>query len=796
MKRILTFFIGLVAALAATAQVDNYALRFSGPEGVVNLGSVSAFKQADDYTLQFWMNVDTWADGAALVRCGDFVVRLDAENGSIVIADGVNTFPVTDTRLRAGKWAQLTLRSSAEQGTRLLINNKKEYTTTAAIALPADSKSIWLGGGFLGRIDEVRLWNGQLPADYNSYWQNTLNDLIPSWKTLAAYWKMDQEQCANLVDYKGDANGTLSASGVAKEQVTDNKSFRYLANLAYGNVERFFDRQVDKRHYSLSNRIALIGAEVNPTTLSLDMRLDRYDAKLNDATLVEDSKRHKGVIEFDGSQSVSLPGGILSKAPENYAFEAWLKIDEWVPGAVIFTKGKAFTIKLGEEEGALDVNGQTVNKITMPVGSWFHMGVCTSAGGYSVLVKNTVRTLEATTTLAASNVAPKIGTNFKGRMDEIMIWKGERTTAQMISDASEPPLADYQISVSGPTYRTMDACYLFDDPNDPGFDSFSVQRIFRTIRSYNEGMRGVKYIFTVSFNPFKNEAIDTPEKRTTLAKALAAVGNDPDYDGIDFDFEWPVGNEWQNVGLLYEEVRGLLDADKEMSATPHAFYYGYPTNKMKYVDRFYFQIYGPGQTSLFTMPTYEESAKAFVNYGYTKNKIVMSYATTTSGGRDSADGGSRVPSGTPGFYPAGYRGIWSESVKPSANVIYSSANNCYYFLTGFDQVIDRCQYVLDNSLGGIMYWDLGNDLPATNKASLARGASYVINSNVEALVTEVATAAPAPEDDPNAPTYTPADITEITAPADADTPTYDLQGRRVITPRHGLYIRNHKLLPL
>ncbi len=788
-------FVCVATGFVASAQVDNYALRFTSPEGVANLGTVSTFKDPTDFTLQFWMNAETWEPGAAIVRCGRFAIRQEEENGTVTLTDGVNSLTMTDTRLRSGKWAQLTIRSSATEGTGVIINNKKTFTFTEALTLPADTKSIWLGGNFSGRIDEVRLWNGQLPKDYNAYWQNTLNDLIPSWKTLAAYWKMDQEQCVNIVDYKGDSNGTLSASGVAKEKVTDNKSFRYLVNLGYGNVERFFDRQVDKRHYSLSNRIALIGAEVNPTNVSLDMRLVRYDAKVGNVAVVVDGKRHQGVLEFDGTQSISLPGGVLSQAPENYAFEAWLKIEEWVGGATIFSKGKAFTIKLGETEGTVDVNGQEIKNLTLPVGSWFHLGVATTSGGYIVKAKSTQRTLETSTTLATSNAAPKIGTDFKGRMDEIMIWKGERTAEQMISDSSNPPLADYKTVVSGPLYRVMEACYLFDDPDEPGFDSFSVQRIFRTIRSYTEGMRGVKFLFTVSFNPYKAEALDTPEKRTKLAKELAAIGNDSDYDGVDLDFEWPTGGEWDNIGMLCEELSGLLDAGKELSQTPHAFYYSFPKTKMKFVDRFYFQIYGPGQPTLFTLPTYKDDAQAFINYGYPKDKIVMSYATTTSGGWTAETGGSRVEWGSPGYYPAGYRGIWSESVKPSANVIYSAANSCYYHLTGFDQVVARCQYVVDNNLGGIMYWDLGNDLNADNKASLARAASYVINSNVEALVTEVDSAAPAPEDDPNGPEYEPSAISEIQA-TDASKKTYDLQGRKVINPKNGFFIRNGQLLRL
>lgn len=748
--RIFAALIFAASALGVSAQVDNYAVRFTGPEGIVNLGSVKTFKAADDYTLQLWINPEKWTKGASVIRCGKFSIKLGVER-AIILNDGTNHLTITDKEFGANKWTHLTIRSNAS-GTTVSVNNSKDFTLDTPLLLPADTKSIWLGGDFTGRVDEVRLWNGQLPTDYTSYWQNTLNELMPSWDSLAAYWKMDQELCENLVDYKGSSHGTFTPTGVEKSKVTDNAKFRYLTNLAYGNIERFFDRAVDKRHYSLSNRIALIGAEVNPSTLELDMRLDRFDAELNGATVAADGTR-ENVLVLDGTKTVTLPGGVLGEAPANYAFETWICVDEWVPGATIFSKGTAFTVKLGQN-GKLAVNDKEIN-LTLETGKWTHIGVASSSTGYNVKVgSNSTSVTASNVTLSKSSVAPKIGENFKGKLDEIMIWKGERTVAQMINDATNLPLADDQKVVTGAWYRSMDACYLFDDANEPGFDSFSVHRVYRTMRSFTKGMRGVKFVLTVSFNPFKADALNTAAKRSTLAKNLAAVGNDPDFDGIDFDFEWPENGAWYNVSLVFKEVRQLLDPSKEMTSTPHAFYYNYPVENMADVDHFYFQIYGPNRTDLFKMPQYISCAQAYINHGYPKDKMVMSYATTTTGGWTSATGGSRVASGHPGFYPAGYRGIYNSTVQPSDNVIWHEKNACYYHLTGFDQTIERCQYILDNDLGGIMYWDLGNDLAATHQYSLARGASYVINSNVETLVTKVDTAAPAPADDKNGPEKT------------------------------------------
>ena len=245
------------ASLGVSAQVDNYALDFTDYSGVANLGKVEELADARAYTLQFWFNPAEWTQGAALVRCGTFSIKLGVEH-ALVINDGTNHFALTVSELAAGKWAHLTLRTDA-QGTVATINNAHTFSCPQPVAFPADEKSIWLGGGFKGRIDEVRVWQGTLSEAYSSFWQNTLNDLIPSWDALLAYWKLDQEQCAHIVDYRGTHHGTLSPEGVKKAKVVYNDRFRYRINLAYGDIARFFDRKIDARHYSLSNRISVIG---------------------------------------------------------------------------------------------------------------------------------------------------------------------------------------------------------------------------------------------------------------------------------------------------------------------------------------------------------------------------------------------------------------------------------------------------------------------------------------------------------------------------------------------------------
>lgn len=386
-KQLLAGAAALAAGIfTASAQVDNYALEFSAdPAAVVNLGQVARLTSPTSYTLQFWVCPTAWNQGASLLRAGTFSVKLGNEH-ALIFNDGANHMTVTSSLMGKGKWTQVTLRSSSA-GTTVTLNNSAEFTSASALTLPASEKSLWLGGDFAGRIDEVRLWNGQLPTDYDSFWANTLNQYNPSWNSLAAYWKMDQELCPNLVDYRGTAHGTLAPAGVSKVKVTDNEAFKYRITLGYGNIERFFDRQIARNQYSISNYISIISATLTPSTGHAAFVLPRADAQFaSGASRATDSSRG-GVLDCAGV-GATADGSVLSAAPTAYTFEAWVKPTATSAGAVLFAKGDAFKVTLGNNNAlSVSVNGSTVTTSSrISNNSWTHVGVAVSGTAVTVAV--------------------------------------------------------------------------------------------------------------------------------------------------------------------------------------------------------------------------------------------------------------------------------------------------------------------------------------------------------------------------------------------------------------------------
>lgn len=769
MKSLRILLISLLSTLclSTAAQVDNYALQFE-EKGIVNLGTASMIRPSMEYTIQMWICPDTWTKGAALLRCGEYSIRLVGDH-SIVFDDGTEHFKVTNAALAAKKWTHITLRAQKTE-TLVSLNNELAMAYPARLSFPCAESSIWLGGNYTGRIDEVRLWNGSLPENYDSFWRTTLNSYNPSWSRLVSYWKMDQELCPNLVDYKGKHHGTLSPTGVKKVKVTDNDKFKYLISLGYGNVERYFDRSIDGPHYWLNNRISIIGAVAENSDVRL--YLDRDDATLaGGAEHLDAYNKRNGVLSLPTAEArLEVPSHVLN-GMSNYTVETWVFIDEWQEGAFIFrhensmgTKGISLRLGSGENldlimrcDGRDYLYGR-VGKLN----SWFHVGFSNTPSptkaqnAFQFAVNGMSKTATTETTTVAAAVMPNLSTpitfgeGLVGKLDEIITFSSTRSPSTMNEDRNILPLPGEDKAMNVEQYYSMRGLYTFDIPSEPGFDAFSVQGFFDKMRSYTNGMRGVKFTLTVASNDF-DSYLGNATTRNKIAEKIAAWGNDDHFDGIDLDFEWVyTAAKWRNIGLLCQAIRSRMKEGKILSVSPHKVAYSYPTDLMQYVDYFNFQCYGPGDKDLCSRDGFKNALNLFLNYGYPKEKIVMSYSTTTTSGFRN---GSRDAS----LAPQGYRYLYTneEEYDPSQDFMHNANNGADYWIAGLDQVIWRNQYVVDQNLGGMMYWDIGNDLPASYKHSMARASTYFLNSNVEKLVTEVSSAASAPDEDTLAPTDLP-----------------------------------------
>lgn len=761
-KTLLTFIVLCLSCASAWAQVDNYCIRLSNG-GSVDCGAMPELDGQSAYTIQFWMKTGTWKDNAVILSRGDgFKIQTTTTNTIQIVAGG-NSLAVTNSGLAPGKWTQLTF-IYAKNAMKILINGRQAKSANGDFTLAEDDASFVIGGGFDGCIDELRVWKTAVNGEFNYFINNTINKFVPQLNNLVAYFKFDQEQCPNIVDYKAlfkpseyNHHGVISGN-VVREIVTDNTGLPYLLCGAYTDNKRFFDCGLTRDQFLLSNDVIMIGADifrdghVEPIT-------PNDHGTLSNAHRLEEYQGREGVLSVTGTSSSRLicPPTVIRER-DTYTFETWIYLEEWTEGAYIFRresadKKKGFSISLGQEdtkEVIVRVNGKKfVNIGSMSVGKWVHFAVTTINGSsptraFLFTYNGVTKWADGSLSDNSSNTTPSgmgslsayLGEGLTAKFDNTVFWTVSFTASELRSHMTEIPfMPGLGKKVDGGNVAKAIAYYTYDIAKKPGHDSFSQDEWRRIVEEAYKGYRGYQIRLSLigyaasSVGWDWKEVIANDANRKRIAADLVKCAEE--FDGIEFDLEWMDGTQ-TNLALLADEVLKLLPKGKTLMISHHQYgAYQYPKNKISTVDGFTFQQYGP-QAGWYSYNSFVNGYNAFRNYGYPNNKIYLSYATiTSSGSNDNGSWGRDVIGVNWGILPSNY-------TPPTDGRAETNKWNGYNFtFMGPYQVYMRAKFCVDNNLQGIFYWDMGNDYKPDQKWSYAKYCNYGLSSNVDTLVTEV-----------------------------------------------------------
>ena len=337
-----------------------------------------------------------------------------------------------------------------------------------------------------------------------------------------------------------------------------------------------------------------------------------------------------------------------------------------------------------------------------------------------------------------SDVPAVVGLNLHAKLDETVIWAGGKSQAQLKSIMNNGVIMPgFEIQLDASSLWPTDSYWAYDKQDNLGYDSYSFKHYINIMRSAYDGHRGFKIKMSVSSHTGWETTFSDAGLRKKLGENIAKLVNETDLDGVDLDFEWTYSDTgWKNYALVVEQIRKNLKTGKILTVTPHNVSYRFPVEYMKYVDYFLFQVYGPNDKNIFTRNGYQAAYDKFLSWGYPKEKIVLSYATTTSAGMD--ENSNVIKNGNATAYPPiGIRNLFDDFYSPEIDRIYQESPGCYRLFCGYDQTLWRNRFVKDNQLRGIMYWDMGNDVKTSHPYSLVKGANFILNSNVDTLVTKV-----------------------------------------------------------
>ena len=246
-----------------------------------------------------------------------------------------------------------------------------------------------------------------------------------------------------------------------------------------------------------------------------------------------------------------------------------------------------------------------------------------------------------------------------------------------------------------------------------------------------------------------SDAASTPENRQKLANEMLKVVEEYHFDGIDIDWEYPTYEtsrpvaDKANYTLLMECIYAtfkMANEDYLVTAALPGGAYGYKRYNLKdvepYIDYLHLMTYDLEATGLAvhhsalyvsTGTAQSASADASVEIynlrGFPMYKIVIGIAFYGKYTNLSNPGSSILRKQTTGSYKSlTYEAIYSNYLSNLGNGVtrywdatakapYLYDENRGHFVTYEDEesIAAKCKYARDNSLGGVMIWELGED---------------------------------------------------------------------------------------
>ena len=298
------------------------------------------------------------------------------------------------------------------------------------------------------------------------------------------------------------------------------------------------------------------------------------------------------------------------------------------------------------------------------------------------------------------------------------------------------------------TIDIVDFCFASIDPETFAIDMSGVSRIKEVTEMRNHGVRVM-----VSFGGYGAEgtrysnAAATKEGRETLAKNMVDMVIKYQIDGIDLDWEYPgyeTGRDTSvdrpNYTELVKEIHRQLKAANPnylLSAALPGGPWGperYELEKLNdYFDYINLMTYDLDDRGSLTHHTAlcdseytvsqcscDASVKIYTSRGIDSKKLVLGAAFY---GR-IYEAGSYAPKATPTkkgetiLYTKIYsdyisrlggevQRYWDDQAK--APYLYDSKNKQFISYDDEQSIDLKCKYVIDNNLGGIMFWEYGED---------------------------------------------------------------------------------------
>jgi len=224
------------------------------------------------------------------------------------------------------------------------------------------------------------------------------------------------------------------------------------------------------------------------------------------------------------------------------------------------------------------------------------------------------------------------------------------------------------------------------------------------------------------------------ENRNKLANSIVDVINEYHFDGVDLDWEAPFGKEQiVNYTLLIKTIREYLDnVNKELLLTAAVYASGfnnhYDLKEMsKYLNYLHIMTYGMGSKKYAShnSPLYPSedtkysistAVEEVLNNGFSKNQVIIGIPFYARGGiignvdkilgAEYLEGTFKAISNTKFLNEFNDKPAYFDEVS---HAYYKYDGETFMTFDNEESIREKAEYVNNNSLGGMMFWDYGHD---------------------------------------------------------------------------------------
>ncbi len=280
-------------------------------------------------------------------------------------------------------------------------------------------------------------------------------------------------------------------------------------------------------------------------------------------------------------------------------------------------------------------------------------------------------------------------------------------------------------------------------------------RILNKLKKVNPDLKILISIGGWSWSGNFSDAVLTSSSRHKFAKTSVEIVANNDLDGVDIDWEYPgqIGNnnvfrpeDKQNYTLMFKAIRKELD---ELSKKTEKYYelttavgasrsyiehteMGKAAKYLDYVNLMTYDFYTSGDSAghhsnLYPPENYDMDASAhktfnvFVEAGVPAEKLVMglpfygrSWIMKSADNyginmpvAESARGGGYTYIKDSLVNKKGFVRHWDENAK--APYLFNEQTNQLIVYDDEESVKLKCEYVIENNMGGIMFWQYASD---------------------------------------------------------------------------------------